>query len=664
MQDIHRTKKALLLSGMKIALLFLTWLIATLALLIGPLLAPGNKVRVEGQLRVEAYAYEGASQTEVDLTTQRDLSADPIPIISKDDWLEEKSRVKFLEVRNKGDIPARVKLNFSITDESMAGALWYDFNRVDDGWKEMGEPSRRPMSTLEQVGDIYTYTLQPQETLRLKLEYGVSEEESASGLHPEFEADAVVRAAQVIGMEQMVKVYDAVDFLNRNDHPTYVLMRSIKGDVSLGCLANIDLNGYTLDGSVQFGAEAPIPAAGDLYIGSGTGGVITGKVYVDAPNAEVYHYGTADRVSIKASAGYHFFGKANVSLWMQGGTLTIGRDALVESLSVAAKPSAPVAIVNDGVIRKFEAPVEDADCLPTVTGNTPQTLTPGTKANLDQATGWDGELLTEPKRRGGVYQIGSAAELAWIANEVNANRLGSVRMCLTRSIDLNEREWAPIGRIHPFTGSLDGQGYAISRFHVTDGAQNSGLFGLVSGATIQHVTLEKAALQDVNSYSGALIGRAASATLKNCHVRSSTISAASASVAVGGLVGQAAEGGFRAENCSVTDTAVSGYFNLGGLIGSCLAGQNQKIRLTACRVERVSVTAVPYAGDVEAWCGKHVQTHRFIGQAQADAPGASLTLQGCSVTESADNLSPDARIGAEELKGWMARGVGNIRIQS
>lgn len=171
-----------------------------------------------------------------------------------------------------------------------------------------------------------------------------------------------MRAAQVIGMEQMVKVYDAVDFLNRNDHPTYVLMRSIKGDVSLGCLANIDLNGYTLDGSVQFGVEAPIPAAGDLYIGSGTGGVITGKVYVDAPNAEVYHYGTADRVSIKASAGYHFFGKANVSLWMQGGTLTIGRDALVESLSVAAKPSAPVAIVNDGVIRKFEAPVEDADC--------------------------------------------------------------------------------------------------------------------------------------------------------------------------------------------------------------------------------------------------------------------------------------------------------------
>ena len=52
MQDIHRIKKALLLSGAKTILLFLLWLTATLVLVIGPLLAPGNKVRVEGKLRV------------------------------------------------------------------------------------------------------------------------------------------------------------------------------------------------------------------------------------------------------------------------------------------------------------------------------------------------------------------------------------------------------------------------------------------------------------------------------------------------------------------------------------------------------------------------------------------------------------------------------------
>ena len=62
-------------------------------------------------------------------------------------------------------------------------------------------------------------------------------------------------------------------------------------------------------------------------------------------------------------------------------------------------------------------------------------------------------------------------------------------------------------------------------------------------------------------------------------------------MAVGGLIGQAAEGAFRAENCSVSNTSVSGYFNLGGFIGSCLAEKNQKLLLSACRVERVSVTA-------------------------------------------------------------------------
>ena len=61
--------------------------------------------------------------------------------------------------------------------------------------------------------------------------------------------------------------------------------------------------------------------------------------------------------------------------------------------------------------------------------------------------------------------------------------------------------------------------------------------------------------------------------------------------------------------------------------------------------------------------GEKVDAHRFIGQAQADAAGASLTLQGCSVADSTDNLSPEARIGSEELKDWMARGVGDIRIQ-
>lgn len=83
--------------------------------------------------------------------------------------------------------------------------------------------------------------------------------------------------------------------------------------------------------------------------------------------------------------------------------------------------------------------MENAAYTPVITGNTPQVLTEGTKANLEQATGWDGEFLTEPEQRGGVYQIGSAAELAWIANEVNTNGLTQIRMCLTRSIDLNER---------------------------------------------------------------------------------------------------------------------------------------------------------------------------------------------------------------------------------
>ena len=89
----------------------------------------------------------------------------------------------------------------------------------------------------------------------------------------------------------------------------------------------------------------------------------------------------------------------------------------------------------------------------------------------------------------------------------------------------------------------------------------------------------------------------------------------------------------------------------------------QKLLLASCKVEEVMVTAVPYRGSVEAWEGKFIQSHRFIGQIEADEPLARVTIRDCAVIDSADNGSPDTRIGSEELADWTARGLGDIRIQ-
>lgn len=657
---MSKTNRGLVFSGFAIGFVLLALIATSLTLLIAPLLA-GGKVHA-GTLLIEAFAYAADSEGHVDLNTQRDLSSDSIPIISKEDWLSDGSRVKFLEVRNKGDVAARVSFDFKVTQDTMQDSLWYDFNQVDEQWNHTEEPARKPMSTLTAINSIYVYTLEPQQVLRLKLEFGVDDAQ-VTPQSLDFEADAVVKVSQVSAMDKVVKVYDAVDFLTRNDHPTYVLMRNISGNVELDGLADIDLNGHTLSGNLTFGTTAPIQTAGTIHIGSASGGIITGKVTVNTPNAEVFHYGTASEVQIKASKGYRVYGEVVREIAVGAGDLTMERDAVAQSVILSGGIRSVVRIANNGVIRSLHAPVEDPAYQPIVTGNAPQVLTEGTIADVTAATAWDGELLTEPPQEKGVYIVSDAAQLAWIADAVNEEKVDKLAVRLAADIDLNQREWTPIGRYVPFQGTFDGGGYTISHLQIADTSECSGLFGLVKNAVIENVTIDSAALIEVNSYAGGLVGKSKGSTLRNCHVQHSAITGSAISVSVGGLVGLVEEGSFEARNCTVSDTGVAGYFDLGGLIGSCQADAGQKLLLASCKVEEIMVTAVPYRGSVEAWEGKFIQSHRFIGQIEADEPLARVTIRDCAVIDSADNGSPDTRIGSEELADWTARGLGDIRIQ-
>ena len=69
--------------------------------------------------------------------------------------------------------------------------------------------------------------------------------------------------------------------------------------------------------------------------------------------------------------------------------------------------------------------------------------------------------------------------------------------------------FAPIGTSSiPFSGSFDGQGYAIRNLYINRGdAEYVGLFGYVSGelATISNVALDNATITGRN-YTGALMG--------------------------------------------------------------------------------------------------------------------------------------------------------------
>lgn len=174
-------------------------------------------------------------------------------------------------------------------------------------------------------------------------------------------------------------------------------------------------------------------------------------------------------------------------------------------------------------------------------------------ASAANESAWNGTTVEPGKDASGVYQIGTAEELAWLAAEINnsSNNSQSYSAVLTADIDLGYRPWTPIGCYvdwqsnHPYRGVFDGQGHTVSGLYVTALSNGyAGLFGYTSGSTtIKNLTVEgEIRLEDVSTtakHIGGIVGEA-NAKLERC-VSRVRISAAGFGTrdtcAVGGIAG-------------------------------------------------------------------------------------------------------------------------------
>ena len=219
---------------------------------------------------------------------------------------------------------------------------------------------------------------------------------------------------------------------------------------------------------------------------------------------------------------------------------------------------------------------------------------------------WNGTLIEEPVIDGDIYKIYNPTQLAWLAAAVNGGLPESRAVApqsfedktfkLMNDINLGGHEWTPIGMStnlaggETFRGTFDGQGNTISGLKVNQ-KDAAGLFGYIYAATIQNVTIDGAEIKS-NHYAGGVVAWILNtkgniqvpAIINNCHVVNSTITSAAESVngewdngdKAGGLVGYACfvdanyptiNTGAGIKNCSVEDTTVKAYRDLGGLIG-------------------------------------------------------------------------------------------------
>ena len=114
---------------------------------------------------------------------------------------------------------------------------------------------------------------------------------------------------------------------------------------------------------------------------------------------------------------------------------------------------------------------------------------------------------------GNPYQLKSAGNLAYLANQVNGgNDYEDVYFTLTTNIDLAGKIWTPIGynASNTFNGFFDGDGYTISNlytdYRTITGADAYGLFGFLgNGATIKNVQVTNANIVS-NEESGIIAG--------------------------------------------------------------------------------------------------------------------------------------------------------------
>lgn len=248
---------------------------------------------------------------------------------------------------------------------------------------------------------------------------------------------------------------------------------------------------------------------------------------------------------------------------------------------------------------------------------------------------WDGTAKTEPaKDADGVYQIGTASELAWFgANGSNASAV------LTADIDLAGYDWTPLNK---FYGSFNGDGHTIRNLYINSASYPVGLFGYVkTGASVTKLGITGNVTTTNKSYgqAGGIAGYIESDT-------SVTKSWSSVNVTCGkhggGIAGYTA-GGSAITDCYATGTIRTISANecyLGGICGSYFSNTDGAT-ITNC----YSTSTVIGSGGNASYVGglspikaeaNYVNSYYLEGTVSGASPKYGIT--GLGTAKTADEL--------------------------
>ena len=209
---------------------------------------------------------------------------------------------------------------------------------------------------------------------------------------------------------------------------------------------------------------------------------------------------------------------------------------------------------------------------------------------------------------------------------------------LGADIDMAGEEWTPINPTiasYPsksFYGTFDGQGHTIRNLKAESREVNyaaAGLFGCLSG-TVKNLTLENITISSTH-YAGGIAGyfsnsRITEAGIYNCHVIGGTVTSECELLGekydngdkVGGIMGYAAAP-YELQDCTVTNVAIQGYRDLGGILG-----YSSNSTVTNCQVKEGVTITVDNTHNYKSYTsGTEHDANHIIGENQG-------TITGCT----------------------------------
>lgn len=190
------------------------------------------------------------------------------------------------------------------------------------------------------------------------------------------------------------------------------------------------------------------------------------------------------------------------------------------------------------------------------------------------------------------FTVSNAEELCALATLSKSNTFEGYTITMLNDIDMSSvSNFAMIGSAdYPFKGTFDSANNTVFNMAIS-GSAYQGMFSYVQNATIQDLVIEDAVITagytEVNgtkfSYSGIVAGQAlGTTTFKNVRVRYSTLTGY---FNIGGIIGTVdGNGSYTIENCLVEGSTIDGLTNNTQAAGGFVGGTADHVTLKNCAI--------------------------------------------------------------------------------